>query len=82
MSRKEVIQIISETIQEFFMFKQRITWITFSGEVAAKFDEAWAGDSISGNDYITITYLCITTVPLVNNYLGGVGGSTTEKLTL
>ena len=35
----------------------------------------------SGKYYITIADLCVTTVPLKQDDLGGVGGSTTEKLT-
>ena len=34
------------------------------GKVAAKYEEAWAGDEISGNDYGTITDLCVTILPL------------------
>ena len=48
----------------------------------ARYEEAWSVGSISFNDCKTITDFCVTTVSLVHDYCGGLGGSEMEKLTL
>ena len=63
MSRKEVIQVISELILKSCLFKQIITWTT-SFEAADTFEKSWKGGCRSGNDYRTITDLCVTIVSL------------------
>ena len=50
-------------------------------KLADKSEEAWAVNSISGNDYGTNIYFHVTKVLLAHDDLVGVGGSTTGKLT-
>ena len=41
--------------------------LTYLGKSNSKSKEAWAGGSRSGNDYVTITDLRVTTVLLAND---------------
>ena len=56
--------------------------LTHLGEAADTFEKAWAGGYISGNEYTTITNLCVPTLLLSQDDWGGVGGSAANKLTL
>ena len=48
----------------------------------AKSEDAWAGDTIKGKYYGTITYLRVTTVPFEYDDWGRVGGFVMDKPTL
>ena len=49
------------------MFNNIITWITLSFKMVSKSEYSWVDDAISGKNYVTITYLCVTTVPFVHD---------------
>ena len=66
-SRKEVIQVISELGQAKFFSSRESLRLTNSGKAADTFEKAWEGGFSSGNDYRTITDFCVTTVSLAHD---------------
>ena len=53
--------------------------LNHSGKAADTFEKAWTGGCSSGNNCITITYLCVTIVYLEHDDWGRVGGSAAEN---
>ena len=68
MSRKEVIQVISDLGQAKFVCSSReLLGLPNSGEAADTFEKAWDGGFNLGNYYRTIPDFGVTTLSLAHN---------------
>ena len=81
MGRKEIIQVISDVGQADYYIKSEnhVDYLIQEGRLPNLKRGGWVINS--GKDFITITDLCVTTVPLEHDDLYGVGESIVVKIT-